>query len=122
MYACVSDRRLIEKLGKKIGKELPLSKAEFINIVKKVDLTNRAIYINFFAVKRQRPMMGENVYIIKFTAADVQGQRVLSGLYCTVIETKDVHNIPPTVGEQVSIEDFFDEVDKELFVICFSED
>ncbi|SRR6266851_4906899 len=121
VYACGSNRYLIEKLGRKIGKDLPLIKAEFTNIINKVDLNNRPNFINFFAIKRQRAVTGDYVYIIKITASEVQGQRVLSGLYCTVIESKDRHDIPSTAGKQIPTEEFFDEVDKDLFIICFSE-
>ena len=121
-YACGSNRRLIEKLGKKVGKDLPLSKSEFTNIINNVDITNRANYLDFIALKKHRAMMGENVYVIKITASDVQGQRVVSGLYLTIIEAKDSHDIPSPPGQQTPIEDFFDEVDKALFVICFSEE
>jgi tetratricopeptide (TPR) repeat protein len=122
VYTCGSNRQLIEKLGKKVGKDLPLSKSEFTNIINKVDITNRADYLNFIALKKHRPGMGEYVYVIKITATEVQGQRLVSGLYLTVIEAKDSHDIPPTTGQQIPIEDFFDEVDKELFIICFTED
>ena len=66
--------------------------------------------------------MDESVYIIKLSAQDVQGRRLVNGLYCSVLGGKGRRDIPPTTGDQVSAEDFFDEVDKELFVISFAED
>jgi tetratricopeptide (TPR) repeat protein len=121
MRACWTDRQKIEKLGKKIGKELPLSKDEFVRIVKKIDPQNLRGYINFFAFKKHRGGTEEYVYVIKITPVDKQGQISLTGLYLT-LESKDVKEIPSTTGQTVSIEDFFDEVDKELFVICSPED
>ena len=120
MYACGSDRHRIEKLGKKIGKELPLSKDEFIQTIKKVDLQSVRGYINFFAIKKHRSATEEYRYVIKITAVDEQGQRVVCGLYLT-LEDKDRHDIPPAANQTVSMEDFFDEVDKELYVICYAE-
>jgi len=121
MRACGTDRRKIEKLGKKIGKELPLSKDEFVRTIKKVDLQNLRGYINYFAIKKHRSAAEEYVYVIKITAVDEQGQRSICGLYLT-LESKDSKQIPSTEGQTVSMEEFFDEVDKELFVVCFIED
>ena len=121
MHACGTDRRKIEKLGNKIGKELPLSKDEFVRTIKKVDLQNLRGYINFFAIKKHRSGTEEYVYVIKITAVDKQGQRSVCGLYLT-LDSKGSKEIPSSAGQTVSMEEFFDEVDKELFVICFSED
>jgi len=121
MHACGTDRRKIEKLGNKIGKELPLSKDEFVRTIKKVDLQNLRGYINFFAIKKHRSGTEEYVYVIKITAVDKQGQRSVCGLYLT-LDSKDSKEIPSSAGQTVAMEEFFDEVDKELFVICFSED
>jgi tetratricopeptide (TPR) repeat protein len=121
IYACGINRQKIEKLGKKIGKELPLSKDEFIRIVKKVDLQSLNGYINFFGIKKRRSGTEEWNYMIQISAAiDKQGQRLVCGLYLT-FESKDSKHIPPVANQLVSIEEFFDEVDKELFVICFIE-
>lgn len=120
MLACGTDRRKIEKLGIKIGKELPLSKDEFVRTIKKVDLQNLRGYINFFAIKKHRSAAEEYVYVIKITAVDEQGQRSVCGLYLT-LESKDSKEIPLSAGQTVSMEEFFDEVDKDLFVICYAE-
>lgn len=121
-YACGSDRHLIEKLGKKIGKELPLSKAEFMRIVSNVDLeSRRGRFIEFFAVRRQRSSSTDYVYIIKMGAAEEQGQRLVFGSYLTVIMSTDNHDVT-ALDEKITIEEFYDRVDKELFVICFVEE
>src|SRR6266568_724211 len=100
VYACGTNRYLIEKLGKKIGKELPLSKAEFVRIVNKVDLESRhGRYIDFFAVRRQPILTEDYVYIIKVGAADAQGRRLVNGLYITVMKSSDRHDITST-GEE----------------------
>ncbi len=117
MYACQSDRRRIEKLGRKIGKDLPLSKAEFVRIISKVDLQSLTGYIRFFALKKRSNIMEEAVYLLTMTPQDVQGQRRVSGLYLTM-GGKDRHDIPLKTGDQTSMEEFFEEVDKELYVIC----
>ncbi|HYT42616.1 MAG TPA: hypothetical protein VEP90_09735 [Methylomirabilota bacterium] len=122
IYACRTNRQRIEKLGRKIGKELPLSKVKFVNIINKVDLRNRTTYIIFTAVRRQPVLTDDYVYDIKISAADNQGQRLVSGMYLTIIKGQDSHDIPKTIGQQVSIEDFFDEVDKELYIICSSDE
>lgn len=120
--ACGTDRKKIEKLGKKIGKDLPLSKDEFVRTIMTVDLQTLNGYINFFAIRKQGSGVGDFVYMIKITAVDKQGQRLVSGIYCTLLESKDRKDIPSTTGQQVSIEEFFSEVDKELYVICFADD
>jgi len=122
VYACGMNRQFIEKLGKKIGKELPLSKQEFVSIVQKVDLRNRSTYIDFFAVRRQPIPTEDYVYVIKMTAVDNQGHRLVNGLYLTLIKSADRHDVPLPTGQQISIEEFFDEVDKELFIICSPEE
>jgi len=122
IYACGPNGRNLEKLGKKIGKELPLSKSEFARIVRKVDLQRRTNYINFFAVSKQPVMLGEYIYYLKITATDTQGQRSVNALYITITGGKDGHDIPSQSGQQITIEELFDEVDKELFIICFEED
>ena len=101
---------------------LPLSKVKFVNIINKVDLRNRSTYIVFTAVRRQPTITDDYVYDIKISAADHQGQRLVNGIYLTIIKGHDRHDIPPTTGQQVSIEDFFDEVDKELYIICSSDE
>jgi len=121
MRACGTDRGKIEKLGKKIRKELPISKDEFVRIVKKVDRQNIVGYINFFAIKKHRGGTEEYIYVIKITPVDEQGQRSVTGIYLT-LEGQDSHDIPSPSGHTVSIEEFFDEVDKELFVICSPDD
>jgi hypothetical protein len=122
VYACGSNRYLIEKLGKKIGKELPLSKTEFVRIVSKVDLeSRRGRFIEFFAVRRQRSSSTDYVYIIKMSATEEQGQRLVFGLYLTVIKGTDKQDVT-TLDEKITIEEFYDRVDKELFVICFVEE
>jgi hypothetical protein len=122
VYACGSNRYLIEKLGKKIGKELPLSKTEFVRIVSKVDLeSRRGRFIEFFAVRRQRSSSTDYVYIIKMSATEEQGQRLVFGLYLTVIKGTDKQDVT-TLDEKIPIEEFYDRVDKELFVICFVEE
>jgi len=42
--------------------------------------------------------------------------------FTSCLSIGNVKEIPSTTGQTVSIEDFFDEVDKELFVICSPED
>ncbi|SRR6266851_30428 len=118
VYACGMDRQLIEKLGKKIGKELPLSKEEFVNIVNKVDLRNRSVYIEFYAVRRLQVPTEDYMYIIKLSAVENQGQRLVTGLYLTLIKSQDRHDI----DQQITIEEFFDKVNKELFIICSPEE
>jgi hypothetical protein len=120
-YACESDRRLIEKLGNKIGKVLPLSKADVVNVIRNQD-RDWSNDIKLFAMKRSPLMVGKEFsYIINITATtDVQGRRLVNGFYCTS-KGENRTDIPSIVGQQVSIEDFFDEIDKELYVICLYE-
>ena len=101
---------------------MPLSKQEFVSIVQKVDLRNRSTYIDFFAVRRQPIPTEDYVYVIKMTAVDNQGHRLVNGLYLTLIKSADRHDVPLPTGQQISIEEFFDEVDKELFIICSPEE
>jgi hypothetical protein len=122
VYACGSNRHLIEKLGKKVGKDLPLSKAEFVSIISKVDLqSRRGRFIEFFAVRRQRSSSTDYVYIIKIGADEEQGQRLVNGSYLTVIKGNDKHDVT-SIDEEVTIEEFYNRVDKELFIVCFSEE
>ncbi len=118
VYACGMNRQFIEKLGKKIGKELPLSKQEFVRIVQKVDLRNRSTFIEFYGVRRQPIHTEDYVYKIQIAAVENQGQRLVNGLYLTLIKSADRHDIPSQTGQQISIEEFFDAVDKELYIIC----
>jgi hypothetical protein len=121
VYACGTNRHVIEKLGKKIGKELPLSKAEFVSIVNKVDLQSRlGRYIRFFAVRRQPIPTADYIYLINIGAADKQGQRLVNGSYIPI--KGDVRHDVTSIDEQITIEEFFDRVDKQLYIICFSED
>jgi tetratricopeptide (TPR) repeat protein len=124
MLACGTDRRKIEKLGKKIGKELPLTKTEFLRIINSVDLEKRQdYYIYFFGLRRQSRISKNDVYITKIAASNVQGQRlIVSGLYYSVFEDQNMKDILSKEGQPILIEEAFDEVDKELYVICFVED
>jgi len=122
VYACGSNRHLIEKLGKKVGRDLPLSKAEFVRIISRVDLqSRRGRFIEFFAVRRQQSSSTDYVYIIKMSADEAQGQRLVNGTYLTVIKGEDKQDVT-SINEKITIEEFYDRVDKELFVICFSEE
>ena len=58
-----TDKRKIEKLGQKIGKALPMSKNEFIQILKDQDRTSLSgVYDDFFATARQSNSKG-HVYL-----------------------------------------------------------
>ena len=124
MRSCGTGKRKIEKLGKKIGKELPLSKAEFIRIVNSVDLENRpGHYIVFFAISKGQRLTHDYVYLIKIACAVIQGQRlVTSAFYYSEIEDQNIKDILPTPPRPISVEEAFDEFDKVLYIICSPED
>ena len=115
--ACGPDRRKIEKLGRKIGKVIPMLKDEFIQIIQGADTTK---YIQFFGMRRQQGS-GEPMYLINTTAVDEQGSRRVTGLYMSMFGSTTGTDIPSEANKTVTIEEFFDEVDKELFVICYKE-
>jgi hypothetical protein len=120
MRSCGTDKRKIEKLGKK----LPLSKAEFIRIVTNVDPDiSQNYYTTFFALRKQQLPTQNYVYIIRIACPNMQGQRlVTSGLYFPELETQKFKDLVPTGSQPLSVEEAFDEVDKELYVICSPED
>jgi hypothetical protein len=122
VYACGTNRQHIEKLGRKVGKDLPLSKKEFESIINKVDLqSRRGRFIEFFAVRRQLNSSTDYIYIIKMSADESQGQRFVFGSYLTVIKSEDRNDVT-AIDEKITIEEFYERVDQKLFIICFSED
>lgn len=123
MRSCGIERRKIERLGQKIGKELPLSKVEFVRVVNSVDLENRREhYIIFFALSKQQRLTQDYVYLIKIACANIQGQRlVTNAFYYHVLEDQNIIDILPTPPRPISVEEAFDEFDKVLYIICSPE-
>lgn len=124
MRSCGTDKRKIERLGKKIGKELPLSKGEFIRIVTSVDPDiSHENYTTFFALRKQQLPTQSYVYIIRIACPNMQGQRLVTvGFYFPELETQNIKNLVPTGSQPLSVEEAFNEIDKELYVICSPED
>ncbi len=126
--ACGIDKRKIEKLSRKIEKELPLPKEEFIELVR--DAFNQPARngnVDFFATTRYSNDKG-NVYIVRITSysngddgMQLGGQiiRELSGDE-VVQRVPPPDNRPPS-DQQLPVEEFLSEINKQLFVICYKE-
>jgi tetratricopeptide (TPR) repeat protein len=123
MRSCGIERRKIEKLGQKIGKELPMSKDEFKRIINHVDLEiRRDYYIVFFAISKQQRLSKNYVYLIKIACSIIEGQRLVSNaFYYDVFEDKIIKEILPIPPQPISIEEAFEEFDKVLYIICSPE-
>jgi len=121
ILACDSRKSSIEKLGKKIGMDLPLSKQQFTKIIKDIHLeTANLSYPKCYAIKKvpdQTKSAAYAVYIIKFFSNN-GGASVHSAQYFRAISTLITIDdlIPP--GQEISVDDFFEKVDHEFFVIC----
>jgi tetratricopeptide (TPR) repeat protein len=124
--ACGIDRRKIERLGKKIKKELPLSKEEFIRVFE----DHRHTYGtpgDFFAITRQSNGKGHD-YIVRITSFvnDDNGLRVSCQIVREFSGDEDVQFVPPLDSRSpadrlLPVEEFFNEINKQLFVICYKE-
>jgi hypothetical protein len=98
--ACGIDKRKIEKLSKKIAKELPLSKEEFIRIFKDQDRQSiSGSYDDFFAITRQSNSKGP-VYVVRITsyANDDNGIRIGGQIIREFSGDEDLQLIPPPGG------------------------
>jgi hypothetical protein len=90
ILACGSRKSSIEKLGKKIGMDLPLSKQQFTKIIKDIHLeTANLSYPKCYAIKKvldQTRSAAYAVYIIKFFSRN-DGASVHSAQYFRAIST-----------------------------------
>ncbi len=126
--ACGIDKRKIEKLGKKIAKELPLSKDEFTQVFKDQSRQSLSgVYDDFFAIMRQPNSKG-SVYTVRITSHsnDDNGIRVGGQIFEEFSKGEDLQPIPPSDGRPPSdrllpVEEFFNEINKQFFVICYKE-
>ncbi len=124
--ACGVDKRKIERLSKKIAKELPLSKEEFIRILE--DQSRRSvvdIYDDFFAITRQLNNHG-HVYIVRITSYvnDDNGMRLGGQIIREFSHGDDIQDIPPSdnrppADHLLPAKEFFNEINKQFFVICY---
>src|SRR6266568_4698704 len=125
--ACGTDKRRVEKLSKKIDKELPLSKKMFTEIIKDVYNQPLSSYANFFAITRQPTNKG-NVYIIRITSYsnDDNGIQVGGQVFAEFSDGEDLQYIPergslPPSDWKLPIGEFLDEINSRFFVICYKE-
>lgn len=121
ILACGSRKSSIEKLGKKIGMNLPLSKQQFTKIIKDLHLeTANLSYPKCYAIKKvpgQTRSAAYAVYIIKFFSRN-DGASVHSAQYFRAISTPTtIDDLIPS-GQEISVDDFFEKVDQEFFAIC----
>jgi hypothetical protein len=124
--ACGIDKRKVEKLGKKIGKELPLSKEDFRRFFEDHQHSYNAPG-DFFAITNQPNSKG-HAYIVRITTYSNDDNGLGAG--CKIIREfsgdEDVQFVPPPdnrpLGNQIlPVEELFNEIGKQLFVICYKE-
>lgn len=127
ILACDSHKSSLEKVGKKIGMGLPLSKEQFTKIITSIDLEAAKkgggfLYPTCYAVKKVPNPNESAVYIIKFFVDDDGLQRTIhSAQSFRAVDASPTfpHTDLTSTDQKISVDDFFEMVSKEFFTICF---
>lgn len=125
--ACGTDKRKIEKLSKKIEKDLPLSKEEFIGVLEELSHIYNGFPCDFFAIARQSNNK-EHAYTIRITSFGngSDGMKLGGQIIREFSNGNDVQDIPPHGSLPPSewllpVEEFFNQVNNQYYVICYNE-
>src|SRR5258708_5164666 len=125
MRACGNNRDRMEKLGKSIGMELPVSKEGFCRAMRKVDwVERRGTYLNWTAIKKPGRSGDQGWFTIKTMAADeLNGEKVYASCYNQDAVGGNTYAPEEQIGDrdnQVTLEELYERLDKTYFLICIS--
>lgn len=121
-FACGSHKSLIEKLGKKIGLNLPMPREEFTRQINDVDLVGRSAYIQCFAMSKVFSPTENSACILKFFVRDAgTGRLIHSGGYYRATNPSTHYDSLVPSGKEISADDFAEKVYQDFFVICFQD-
>jgi hypothetical protein len=122
LNASHSERTKIEKLGKKIGLTLPISKDCFCSTLRNIDFIERNAYVTWLALKRNVSKVGTEIFVVEvgsregkigieaYAAVYRPGQRSLSK-----IAFGDTNN-------QNTVEELFDKLNPNIYFICLDQE
>lgn len=123
--ACGNNRDRMEKLGKVISLELPVSKEDFCRAMRKVDwVAQRSTFLNWTAIKKPGRTGDQGRYTIKTMAADdTNGEQVYASCINQATMGGNVYTPEQKIGNsgnQVTLEKLYEELDKAFLLICMS--
>lgn len=115
--SCNRDRRKMERIGNKVGIELPLTMRGFLNALQAVDReTMLNHYIHGYAIKKTHNPSKGDFYYVKFSFAEVNGKaEIASAIYYQAAHAHEDFLTPNETS--ISLEDFYNRVDKQFYLI-----